>query len=61
MAMPQRDKYIDEILRTEGLLAYAVEHGDGQEVERLRKELERLTNLGDNDMPNNNFHSQLDC
>lgn len=50
MAMPRRDKYIEEIFRVEGLLAYAVEHDDKDEVERLHTELDRLRNLGDNDL-----------
>ena len=43
MAMPQRDKTIEEIKRLDALLEYAVEHGDDAEAERLREELKKLT------------------
>lgn len=43
MALPQRDKLIEEIKRTDMLLEWAVEHGDEQESERLREKLRRLT------------------
>ena len=36
MAMPQRDDTIEAIKRLDGLLEYAVMHGD--EVERIREE-----------------------
>ena len=35
MAMPQRDNYIEELNRFEGLLGYAVEHNDEPEVKRI--------------------------
>ena len=43
MAMPQKDNVIEEIKRLDALLEYAVEHGDEVEAERLREELNRLT------------------
>jgi hypothetical protein len=54
MAMPQRDKTIEEIKRLErpsrirfgvssALLEYAVMHGDEDEAERLRAALRKLT------------------
>ena len=42
MALPQRDKLIDEIHRLEGLMAYAEEQKDWDEVERLKEQLRRL-------------------
>ena len=36
MAMPQRDNLIDEIVKTDALLEYAVMHGEIEEAERLR-------------------------
>ena len=36
MAMPQRDYLIDEIVKTDALLEYAVMHGEAEEAERLR-------------------------
>jgi len=45
--MVQRDKYIDEIQKTDALLEYAVMHGDEVEAERLRAKLRWLTNMGD--------------
>ena len=41
MAMPQRDNVIEGIKRLDLLLEYAVQHGD--EAERIREELKRLT------------------
>lgn len=41
--MPQRDTEIEEIKRLDALLEYAVMHGDEAEAERLRAELQRLT------------------
>jgi len=41
MAMPQRDNAIEEIKRLDALLEYAVQHGD--EAERLREALRRIT------------------
>jgi len=43
MALPQRDKVIEEIKRTDALLEYAVRHGDYEEAERLRAKLKHLT------------------
>ncbi len=42
MAMPQRDNYIEQIHRLEGLIAYAEEQKDWDEVERLKEQLRRL-------------------
>ena len=42
MAMPQRDNYIEELNRLEGLLEYAVEHNDEPEVKRISKEMEKI-------------------
>lgn len=42
MALPQRDNYIDQIHRLEGLMAYAKRHQEWEELERLK---ERLKNL----------------
>ena len=42
MAMPQRDNYIEELNRLEGLLKYAVEHNDEPEVKRISKEMEKI-------------------
>ena len=42
MAMPQRDDYIDQIRRLEGLIAYAEEQKDWDELERLKERLRRL-------------------
>ena len=43
MAMPQRDDTIEAIKRLDALLEYAVMHGDESEAERLRAELQKLT------------------
>ena len=43
MAMPQRDETIEEIKRLDALLEYAVMHGDAEEAERIREELQKLT------------------
>ena len=43
MAFPQRDKMIEEIKRTDALLEWAVQHGEVEEAERLRKLLRELT------------------
>ena len=43
MAMPQRDNTIEAIKRLDALLEYAVMHGDGEEAERIREELRKLT------------------
>ena len=42
MAMPQRDNYIEQIRRLEGLIAYAEEQQDGEELERLKEQLRKL-------------------
>ena len=38
MNMEQRVRYMEEIQKLEGLLAYAVAHGDKAEEERIRAE-----------------------
>lgn len=43
MAMPQKDKVIEELKRTDALLEYAVMHGEEEEADRLRKKLRELT------------------
>lgn len=40
--MPQRDDYIEQIRRLEGLMAYAEAHGDLEELERIKERLRRL-------------------
>ena len=42
MAMPQRDNNIEQIRRLEGLIAYAEQQQDWDELERLKAELKRL-------------------
>ena len=42
MAMPQRDNYIKQIHRLEGLIAYAEEQKDWEELERLKEQLRKL-------------------
>ena len=42
MAMPQRDNYIEELNRLEGLLECAVQHNDLPEVKRISKEMEKI-------------------
>ena len=42
MALPQRDNYIDQIQRLEGLMAYAEAHQDWDELERLKERLKKL-------------------
>lgn len=42
MALPQRDNYIEQIHRLEGLIAYAESHGDWKELERLKERLRRF-------------------
>ena len=42
MAMPQRDNYIEQIRRLEGLIANAEEQQDWEELERLREQLRKL-------------------
>ena len=39
----QRDKLIEELKRTDALLEYAVQHGEDEEAERLRKKMRKLT------------------
>ena len=46
MAMPQRDSLIDEIVKTDALLEYAVMHGEVAEAERLRAKLRQLASMG---------------
>ena len=41
MNMEQRALYMAEIQKLEGLLAYAVSHGEKEEAERIRAELVR--------------------
>lgn len=43
VALPQRDKIIEEIKRTDLLLEWAVQHDDEAEAERLREKLRELT------------------
>ena len=40
--MPQRDNYIEQIRRLEGLIAYAEEQQDWEELERLKEQLRKL-------------------
>ena len=40
--MPQRDNYIEQIHRLEGLIAYAEEQKDWEELERLKDQLRKL-------------------
>ena len=42
MALPQRDKYIEELKRIEGLIAYAEAHGDREQFEELKVRLDRV-------------------
>ncbi len=42
MAMPQRDDYIEQIHRLEGLIAVAEQQKDWAELERLRERLNAL-------------------
>lgn len=42
MNMEQRANLMSEIQKLEGLLAYAVQHGEMEEAERLRAKLVRL-------------------
>lgn len=42
MAMPQRDDFIEQIHRLEGLIAYAEQQKDWDEVDRLKTELTKL-------------------
>jgi hypothetical protein len=47
MAMPQRDKYIADLERTEALLEHAIRNGEFEQIERLREQLNRLADLGE--------------
>ena len=42
MAMPQRDNYIEQIRRLEGLIAYAEQQQDWEELERRKGQLSKL-------------------
>ena len=42
MNMEQRARYMEEIQKLEGLLAYAVAHGDNAEEERIRARLVKM-------------------
>ena len=42
MKMEQRGRYMEEIQKLEGLLAYAVAHGDNAEEERIRAQLVKM-------------------
>ena len=42
MAMPQQDNYIEQIHRIEGLMAYAEQQKDWDELERLKERLKEL-------------------
>ena len=42
MNMEQRARYMEEIQKLEGLLAYAVAHGENEEAERIRAELVKM-------------------
>ena len=42
MNMEQRGRYMAEIQKLEGLLAYAVAHGEKEEAERIRGELVKM-------------------
>jgi protein-arginine kinase activator protein McsA len=43
MALPQRDKMIEEIKRLDALLEYAVMHDEVEEAERIREQLQSVT------------------
>ena len=42
MALPQKDNNIEQIHRLEGLIAFAEQQKDWDEVERLKEQLSRL-------------------
>ena len=42
MALPQRDKYIEELKRIEGLMAHAEAHGEREQLEELKARLDRV-------------------
>ncbi len=39
MNLEQREKRLEHIRKLEGLLAYAIAHGEKEEAERIKKEL----------------------
>ena len=45
MNMEQRARLYDEIQKLEGLLAYAVAHGEMEEAERIRAELAKMVEM----------------
>ena len=45
MNMEQRAQYMAEIQKLDGLLAYAVAHGEKEEAERIRGELVKLVEV----------------
>ena len=42
MALPQQDDYIEQIHRLEGLMAYAEQQKDWDELDRLKARLKKL-------------------
>ena len=42
MAMPQQDDYIEQVHRLEGLMAYAEQQKDWDELDRLKARLKKL-------------------
>ena len=42
MALPQRDNYIEQIQRLEGLMAYPEAHQEWAELDRLKERLKKL-------------------
>ena len=42
MAMPQQNNYFEQIHRLEGLMSYAEEQKDWDELERIKERLKRL-------------------
>ena len=43
----QRDKYLQELVQTDVLLEFAIQHNDVQEVEWLRAKMAALSSLGE--------------
>lgn len=43
----QRDKYLQELVQTDALLEYAIQHNDVQEIERLRAKIAALSSFGE--------------
>ena len=43
----QRDKYLQELVQTDALLEYAIQHNDVQEIERLRAKMVAMSSLGE--------------